>query len=375
VIGARTYRGQPLVALCLILGGWVAMRAMVFDAAAFAPIEHAVELGGSMAGKDELPRPVARTAGALVAPASQRADAAPAPALPAWNREPVPAQPRSAIHPAASTNALPDPLVAAHTSSGHLMMWLSAMAQLPLPAEIFIPPANPPADAPLPRAAKSFRVEPRWSGDGWLLLRGGRTGMAEGAPLASYGASQAGAVIRYRLAPSSAHRPDAYLRASTAIGHRDREVAAGLALRPLARLPVVVAAEARVSDLRGGLRVRPAAFAYTELPPVAFPEGLRGEGFAQAGYVGGAFSTAFVDAQARVDRKLLRIGSAELRAGGGAWGGAQKGASRVDVGPVASVGLAVGERAAARLDLDWRFRIAGRASPASGPALTLSAGF
>jgi hypothetical protein len=64
-----------------------------------------------------------------------------------------------------------------------------------------------------------------------------------------------------------------------------------------------------------------------------------------------------------------------VRAGAGAWGGAQKGASRLDLGPAATMGLGLGASASARLALDWRFRVTGDAAPSSGPALTLSAGF
>jgi hypothetical protein len=35
----------------------------------------------------------------------------------------------------------------------------------------------------------------------------------------------------------------------------------------------------------------------------------------------------------------------------------------------------LGDRAGARLGVDWRFRVAGDAAPSSGPAVTLSAGF
>jgi hypothetical protein len=121
--------------------------------------------------------------------------------------------------------------------------------------------------------------------------------------------------------------------------------------------------------------VRPAAFAYTELPPLELPHGARAEFYGQAGYVGGDFASAFADGQLRVDGRLLRLGRGELRAGGGAWGGAQKGASRLDIGPTATLGVPMGGTAAARVGVDWRFRVAGNAAPASGPALTLSAGF
>ena len=197
--------------------------------------------------------------------------------------------------------------------------------------------------------------------------------MASGA--SSYGASQFGAVLRYRLAPTNLHRPTAYLRTTSALtGAREAEVAAGLALRPLARLPISTAAELRA--LRAGQRVivRPAIYAVTELAPFELPLAFSGEAYAQAGYVGGEYATAFIDGQLRVDRKLAHVGPATVRAGGGAWGGAQKGASRLDVGPAATLGMKIGP-VPSRLSLDWRFRVAGEAEPADGPALTLSAGF
>ena len=102
---------------------------------------------------------------------------------------------------------------------------------------------------------------------------------------------------------------------------------------------------------------------------------LRGEAYVQAGYVGGRFETAFVDGQARIDRRLMRLGDdEEVRAGVGAWGGAQKGAARLDVGPTASVAFRLGD-APSRIAVDYRLRVAGDAAPASGPAVTFSAGF
>lgn len=379
MIGAGTYRGQPLVALLLLLGGWIAMRAMVYDAAALStpvPDLPRPAVHGAARPIASAPlRTVAQTGPAVPTPAAPYGQpgmlpmTAPQPVQPAWSVVPVPAiAPRQA--PAAPV--APTPLVV--TVTGHQLMFLSAVSQLPLPPVIFVPPAAGSEAGPLQAPVQTPVVRSRWSADGWLLLRGGKSRLVEGAPLASYGASQVGAVLRYRLAPGSAHRPDAYLRASSALNRRDREVSAGIAARPFARVPVVVAAEARLSDQGDGTRARPAAFAYTELPPAELPLGLRGEAYAQAGYVGGRFATAFADGQVRVDRAVANLGKLRLRAGGGAWGGAQKGASRIDVGPAASIGIDAGP-GAARLEVDWRFRIAGKAAPASGPALTLSAGF
>ena len=118
--------------------------------------------------------------------------------------------------------------------------------------------------------------------------------------------------------------------------------------------------------------------AVTEFPPVSLPLGTRGEAYVQGGYVGGRSATAFVDGQARVERPVVRSGEAEVTAGVGAWGGAQKGAARLDIGPTAAVSFRLGPRsfgARGRVAADYRIRVAGDAEPASGPALTLSAGF
>jgi hypothetical protein len=265
--------------------------------------------------------------------------------------------------------------VASQDSTAQQMLRMAMLTRLPLPESVLVAAAAAAAAPGLPVAAANRGR--RWSADAWVLLRrGGEVSPAGGFAPATYGASQAGAVLRYRLVPEAAQRPTLYLRASAALnGSREREAALGLSARPLARLPLVVAAEARVNGQPSGTRLRPAVLAYTELPPYAMPLGLRAEAYAQGGYVGGNFASAFADGQLRVDHSVLRIGRGELRAGGGVWGGAQKGASRLDVGPTATLGVPVGDGAAARLAFDWRFRAAGNAAPASGPALTLSAGF
>ena len=106
------------------------------------------------------------------------------------------------------------------------------------------------------------------------------------------------------------------------------------------------------------------------IAPVALPLGLRAEGYAQGGWVGGRYATAFADGQARVTHGAITAGPARLRVGAGAWGGAQKFAERFDVGPTLTADLA-----SVRLALDYRMRVAGNARPGNGLALTLSTGF
>ena len=191
----------------------------------------------------------------------------------------------------------------------------------------------------------------------------------------SYGQSQAGAILRYRLAAASPFAPTAYLRASQALAEdKEAEAALGLSARPIPAVPVSLAAELRVAAAGGQTRLRPAAYAVSELPPFRLPLGFTGEAYAQGGYVWGDYRTAFVDGQFRAERRVARVGKFELRAGGGAWGGAQKGAARVDVGPGATVAFD-STHAPVRVSLDWRFRVAGGANPDGGPTLTVASGF
>jgi hypothetical protein len=247
---------------------------------------------------------------------------------------------------------------------------LSATGLLPEPSRAAVPGG-------IPLAVPSRAATRRWSADAWALLRRDlASARSQGALPAVYGASQVGAVLRYRLNRTSHRRPAAYLRATAALGMMGETSAAlGLSARPLSALPVVAAVEGRMTDQAGGRRFQPAAFAYTELPSMRLPLGLRTETYVQAGYVGGAFATPFADGQFRLDRRVLALGRGEVRLGGGLWAGAQKGAERFDAGPSAFVALPLGHRMFSRVALDWRFRVAGDAEPGSGPAVTLSAGF
>jgi hypothetical protein len=382
-MNARNRRGQPLIALALLLLGWVAVRAAVWDWPAAA---------------QTLPNPPVQMAAApaLAAPtAAVPATTAPAtPAVPVWPQlSPVESQTYTPVEPAlprpmpvlvpvepAPQGATDTPRIAA----GHQLLWLAGVSQLAMPPEVMQafaarPPLAPPPAVPAAAPAR----ERRWSGDTWLLLRRGGNGFnlpgaglpGANLPTGAYGASQAGAVIRYRLAPSSPHRPAAYLRASSGLHQpRGEEAALGLSLRPLPRVPVAAMAEARVTRTLTGNIVRPAVALVSEFPPQPLPLGIRAEAYVQAGWVGGKDSTAFADGQARLEKPLLSAGRLELRAGAGAWGGAQRGAQRLDVGPTATLALPLGG-ANGRVSADWRFRVGGDAAPDSGPAVTLSAGF
>ncbi len=216
----------------------------------------------------------------------------------------------------------------------------------------------------------------RWRFDGWVSLREGGALSPEGGALpASYGASQVGAVLAYRVAPSSALSPAVYVRGSRAlIEDGESEVAAGLRVRPAQNIPIDLHVEARVTDRPAGTEIRPAVFATAGFYDVALAAGVRARGYAQAGYVHGEFATAFADGKFIAERTLARHNAGAIHFGAGAWGGAQEGASRLDIGPSISSDLKLGQ-GGARLELDYRFRIAGNAEPANGAVLTLSTGF
>jgi hypothetical protein len=375
-------RGQPLVVLTLLLGSWVSARAMMWDADAVGSVRPLMF---------SQPAPAKLVATALpteVSAVSRPASGgfSPFPGfLAVQNTVPPVPQPhtqsqsqsyharrviaRVAIRPTLT----PQPAAPAFVTIGKVLPEVARFRLQPS-SGVSMPDATRPEVA---AAQKQQQKTRRWSVDSWVLWRrGGQSQLAGGFLSPSYGASQAGMVLRYRLQPDSALRPNAYLRTSTALdGSGEREAALGLSARPFAEIPLIAAGEARLTSTPGGLLVRPAAFLVTELPPVALPYGLRGEAYAQAGYVGGQFATAFADGQIRLDHRLIGLGRGDLRFGGGAWGGAQRGASRLDAGPSLTVTQNLRKLGALRLGADWRFRVAGNAAPASGPTITLSAGF
>ncbi|MFA7596132.1 MAG: hypothetical protein WCY92_07220 [Novosphingobium sp.] len=392
-------RGQPLAVLLLVLGGWIAirmvtwhppqwregqdLRAMLIQAegqAEAAEEAEEAELARAYAPISvppphahwNMPPPQWQWPGPVAWPAAGQAGPLPpirviisAEVLRAalQGMEPkaggtaglLHGEDRAVVEALGRTGALP--AMAAH--GGQSIP--EAPAPVPLP--------------PIPLSPGAARKgSDRWSADAWMLLRRENAqSLAAGRPV--YGGSQAGAVLRYHLAPQNAHSPIAYLRASQAMGGiRQSEAALGFGIRPLVSLPVTLAAEGRVFNSLGRTSIRPAALAYTELPPLKLPFGLRGDAYLQGGYVGGSFRTPFIDGLLRIDRGVASPGGTELRLGGGVWGGAQKGARRLDVGPSASASVDL-MGVPSRVSMDWRFRVMGEAAPKSGPAVTMSAGF
>lgn len=383
--GLTRRRGQPLVFLGALVLGWIGLRTVLWEDVSLPGLPLQLVQAAPAASVQQV----------KVQPEFEPADARPAAHVPVSAVTlpvavaPVPVAPLVATPAAAAPLPVFAPGGSASGSGGgprlsgsHQLAWMASVAQLPVP--LFIRDRLSGTDRSaglLPAEARAARLgapagDKRWSVDGWLLLRRGGEGLgAGGLPSASYGASQAGAVVRYRLAPASDHRPALYLRATSALkAPRGEEAAVGLALRPLPRLPLSLQAELRSTRFAGGTVVRPAVGVVTELDRITLPAGISAELYGQAGYVGGTGASAYAEGQVRLDKRITSFGRGDLRVGAGAWGGVQRGASRVDLGPAAVLDFPIGQ-GRGRIAADWRLRVAGNAAPTSGPAVTLSAGF
>jgi hypothetical protein len=196
----------------------------------------------------------------------------------------------------------------------------------------------------------------------WALLRGPTSSptLASGGTL---GGSQAGARLSYAFDPRLA----AQLRTSTPVGGgRGAEIALGARYRPLRSIPVWVNAERRQAIGDYG-RSAFALFAEGGLYQQPLPWAFSLDAYLQGGVVGASRRDLFVDGAMTVSRPLFR----NYSVGAGVWGGAQPGVYRVDAGPR----LTMKVRHKIRVHADWRQRLAGKAEPGSGPALTLAANF
>lgn len=369
---ARRRRGQPIVVLALVLIGWTGLRFAIWESP-FPQLPLFPPVAANMEPQTYISS----------VPAQSNADDDVELLIAAKQPDRAMHPPRMVVmdRPAAPGLQPIEPAMADHSMLvSHQLMYLTAMGQLRLTRDLAmkIPGAdNRTGPHKSDRAAQGGpRKARRWSADGWLFLRPGAPGAnAPGPRFASYGASQTGAVLRYRLDPANSARPTAFVRATKALASgREAELAAGLSARPVAAVPVAAYAEVRVTRGAASTEVRPAAFVVTEIPPIDLLLGLQAEVYGAAGYVGGRFATGFVDGQARVDHAVADFDLGRLRVGAGVWGGAQKGAARLDIGPSARVDVKVGP-VPARVSVDYRLRVAGSAQPNSGVALTLSTGF
>lgn len=286
---------------------------------------------------------------------------------------------------------LPKALLAQH----HLLYWqqtgYSSPIAMPLSSDAMTP--DPPA-----RTAK-FRLDNlghkaaaprqqaganRFAIDAWLFARAGG-GIAPIGGGSQYGGSQTGAIARYMLGDGSAAAPMLFARATRALsGPSQAELAFGVSARPIANLPVRVAAEQRLALDDSGFS-RPSLYAVTEIPRASLPHGASLDVYAQAGAIGVDNPAWFFDLQMVAQKPLVESAGKTVSVGAGLWSGGQgpigsevasgvASVARLDIGPRAALNLSVAGQPA-QLSVDWRQRIAGNAAPGSGPAMTVSTRF
>jgi hypothetical protein len=218
----------------------------------------------------------------------------------------------------------------------------------------------------------------RWTLSSWALMRQEEASLGEGSSTSpalaaggQVGGSQAGARLGYRFNPHLGVnlRFSAPIPAPGAAQAKvNGEAALGVSWQPLSALPVRLMAERR--QRMGGAEGGRTAFALLAEGGVygkALPLGFKLDGYGQTGIVSVRQRDWFVDGAATASRPLLGRYSIGL----GAWGGAQRGLARLDVGPRVSMRLLPGIKA----HVDYRWRALGKARPGSGYALTLAGDF
>jgi hypothetical protein len=212
----------------------------------------------------------------------------------------------------------------------------------------------------------------KWSRSAWAYVR---PDMARGPrfDLARLGGSQIGLRVARRMDRSGQASLFARIVSSGAIGD-GLEGAAGLTFQPSHSVPVALVIERREQLAGTGGRSAFAAYATGGASNVSLSQGWTLDAYGAAGVVGGARRDPFGEGSAVVARRLTSVAGVDVEAGVGAWGAAQPGATRLDVGPRLSARLPIGN-ARPLLAIDWRQRVAGDAAPASGVALTLAADF
>ncbi len=204
----------------------------------------------------------------------------------------------------------------------------------------------------------------RWSGSAYSIVRAAGSAGLTAEPI--LGGSQSGAAIAFAPDPL-APRPLA-LTLRAAAGHddagRSAYGAAGVEWRPFAG--VTLAAERRIA-------LGPAAHGAWSLRLAAGGErrvgGLRLTGYGEGGIVGTA---PYAAVQGRA-AAIVRTRGIAVEPGAGVWASVEHDRAtvdRVDLGP--GVAARAGGLA---FEVDYRFRLAGNAAPASGPVLTLTAAF
>ncbi|MBS0315104.1 MAG: hypothetical protein JSS05_13060 [Proteobacteria bacterium] len=327
----------PVAFLFVAVGGWVAVRALMFWPQPEADLQ---EPNIAWAAPFRAAKPADVFRQVLVVP-----DCRPGAV------EPITLQPRTRVSPILLAFA-PEAEAQDRGEAG------------PAPGPATVTPIH----APLPPAIQLPAGRNRFSLSSWTIVRSsGTRGLAAAGQL---GGSQAGVRLRYDLGfgLALAARLSGSLRE-----RRGKEAAVALDWRPLGALPVTFTIERRAGLDRGG-RDAFAAGVFGGFDRLTLPLGFSTDGYAQAGVVGLKRRDLYADGALRVERKLAGAGRVRIGVGAGLWGGAQPGMSRLDAGPQVVAHAPLG-RASIRIGAEWRQRIAGNARPGSGPTLTIGADF
>lgn len=259
---------------------------------------------------------------------------------------------------------LPSPRTQLYSSIPVLDEWplsrFASAAYSPLRSSVVAPGQSMPA-APEPNRIDRVQLST------WALLRAQRAGVAGTESLASggsLGASQAGARLTYNFTRQIAGS----LRSSSEVGRRGGEIATGVRIQPVQRVPLWLTAERRQRIGRyGGGRNAFAAFFEAGVYDRPMPFDFLLDGYLEGGVVGFHSRDLFIDGALTFTRPVYK----QFSAGLGVWGGAQPGVYRVDAGPRVSMRV----RKNVKVHVDWRQRLAGNAAPGSGPAVTLAGDF
>ncbi len=262
------------------------------------------------------------------------------------------------------------------------------------------------AGTPAPPYAQAWqgeqnRLNRRWSGDAYSLRRDAGRGNAA-ASLVLGGGAAANPVLGGGAAASPVLGGGA--AASPVLGGGQSGGTLAYALDPLARRPVAIiariyAAHTAGGGIDGGTAQAAAGVRWQVTPGIGIAAerliaigsdtasdwNLRVAGggrrpigramldaYGEAGVRGNG--DAYAGGQARAMAEIARAGPLVVSAGPAAWGSIQRAQTtvgRLDVG----AGVTIAAPYGVTISADWRWRVAGNAAPASGPALTVATAF
>ncbi|HKY81771.1 MAG TPA: hypothetical protein VJM09_09910 [Sphingobium sp.] len=363
--------GRPVRFFVILMGGWTAIR-LISVASGMLDISSPAALPPSSS-----PQKLALAkyfTPAIAAQATLKATETGKPALAAAKGENAPrTAPRLLAH------ALMAPISRAPASPTKPARRATATTAAPpayasAPESGSRPPASLPVPTAIPVAPPAQDAQPtsnRWRGSIWALWRDGSATSANAATAGRLGGSQVGLRLDYDLTPHAPGRTAAYGRVSSALDRpASPEAALGIAWQPVRAIPISLAAERRIA-LGKGARDANTLLVVGGFGPTPVTRGLEAEAYAQAGMVGFRNKDLFADGKFSL---MAPLAHSPLRLGASVSGGAQPRVERLDIGPELQVRLPL-PRVATRLSVEWRERIAGRAAPNSGLAVTLGADF